>query len=247
MNCIDAEKLLPLYARVDLDESSQSTVAAHLESCAHCRQLADEYKNIQGWIRLHEPPEFSEEFFAGIRQNVLREISQGPAASSPFKAWLGKLLIPTLPKTTFAVATAALLIISFAIGLLAFREYRSRTAFTAKNEARKSEPVGNANPPAVPTEDKSQALQEAKNGSRSRVAFNGASGNRVRRRIPRTTTAPTTLPAQDTLASANESTSTDSGSARSSDDQALRVEMQTQDPNVRIIWFAPNTKKSSVN
>jgi hypothetical protein len=255
MNCVEAEKLLPLYARVDLDLSSQSTVAAHLESCAHCRQLADEYKNIQGWIRLHEPPEFSEEFFAGIRQNVLREISQKPVDSPTLRTWLWKVLTPTLPKTTFAAATAALLIISLGIGWLAFREYRSRTAFTAKDEKpeselQKSATAVNTNPGVLPTGDRSQALPEAKNGSGSRVAF-----SRVRRRITRTTPTPTgtTLPAQDTLASATELTSTGSSSTSSidsgsSDSQAaLRVEMQTQDPNVRIIWFAPNTKKSSVN
>jgi anti-sigma factor RsiW len=93
MNCANAEKLLPLYPRVDLDKSSQSEVAAHLESCAHCRQLADEYKNIQSWIRLHQPPAFSEEFFAGIRQNVLREINQGSVKTSTLSSWLRKLVV----------------------------------------------------------------------------------------------------------------------------------------------------------
>ena len=260
MNCVDAEKLLPLYARVDLDGISQSTVAAHLESCEHCRQLADEYKNIQGWIRLHEPPEFSEEFFAGIRQNVWREISQKPAGASTLRTWLRKVFTPTLPKTTFAVATAALLIISFAIGLLAFRQYRSRAAFTTKvetpkSESQKSATVVNENPVARATEDRSQAPREAKNGSGSRVGFSGSSGNNLNRvrRSTRTTPAATTLPTQDTLAAATESTSAGSSSAPSvdsgpSDGQAaFRVEMQTQDPNIRIIWFAPNTRKSSVN
>jgi hypothetical protein len=255
MNCSNIERLLPLYARVDLDRSSQSAVATHLESCAHCRQLADEYKNIQGWIRLHEPPEFGEEFFAGIRQNVLREIGPRPAHSSTLSTWLRKLV--ALPTTTFAAAATALLIISFALGLVVFREYRSRPEFYAQDETPRSEPqkVVNANSGTLPTEDKSQTLQEVKNGSGSGVAFSGSSGNnvnRVRHRITRTTPRATTLPTKDTLASVTRFTSTDSSSARSvesglSEGQLpLRVEMQTQNPNIRIIWFAPNAKKSSV-
>jgi anti-sigma factor RsiW len=253
MNCSNTEKLLPLYARVDLDRSSQSAVAAHLESCAHCRQLADEYKNIQGWIRLHEPPEFDDEFFAGIRQNVLREISRRPAHSSTLSTWLRKLVAPTLPARTFAAAATALLIISFALGLVVFREYRSRPEFYAQNETPRSEPqkgtAVNANSGTLPTEDKSQTQQEVKNGSGPGVALNV---NRVRHRITRTTPRAITLPTKDTLASVTEFTSTDSSSAPSvesglSEGQVpLRVEMQTQNPNIRIIWFAPNTKKSSV-
>jgi len=255
MNCASAERLLPLYARVDLDKSTQSEVAAHLESCAHCRQLADEYKNIQSWIRLHEPPEFGEEFFAGIRQNVLREIGQRPVETSTWSTWLRKLVVTTLPKTRFAAATVALLIISFAIGFLVFRENSRGPGLTAKDEAPKSEPQKSitVNPVTPSAEDKSQGLQEVKHGSGSRVALNGSSGNnvnRVRRRMARTIPTATTLPTADTLAS-TKFTSTGSSSARSidsglSDGQAsLRVEMQTQNPNIRIIWFAHNTKQSS--
>ena len=254
MKCVNAETLLPLYARADLDRNSHSAVAAHLESCAHCRQLADEYKNIQSWIRLYEPPEFSEEFFADIRQNVLREVSQRPVTSSTFSIWLKKVLAPTLHKPMFAAATAALLIVACVIGLLVFRGYRGPAELTAKDETVKSEPrngaVENAQPVTVPAEDKSQALQEAKN--RSRIAFNVNNVNRVRRSITRMTPVATTLPTQDTVAPATELTSTGSGGTRSvasglSDGQApLRVEMQTQNPNIRIIWFAPNPKQSSV-
>lgn len=254
MKCINAERLLPLYARADLDTNNHSAVAAHLESCAHCRQLADEYKNIQSWIRLYEPPEFSEKFFADIRQNVLREVSQRPVTSSTFNIWLKKVLAPTLHKPLFAATTAALLIVASVIGLLIFRGYRDPAELTAKDNTVKSEPHNSAekNAQAVtpPTEDKSQALQEVNN--RSRVAFNSNNVNRVRRRITRVTPVATTLPTQDTVASATELTSAGSGGARSVDSvlsgrQArLRVEMQTQNPNIRIIWFAPNPKQSSV-
>lgn len=58
------------------------------------------------------------------------------------------------------------------------------------------------------------------------------------------------LPAQDTRASAAEFTSVNGG-ARSFDSGSsggqgpLRVEIQTQNPDIRIIWFAPNTKQAS--
>ena len=252
MNCSRAESLLPLYARVDLEESTQSEVAAHLESCAHCRQLADEYKNIQSWIRLHQPPEFNEEFFAGIRQNVLREIAQGSVETSTWSTWLRKLFAPTLPKTTFAAATAALLVISFGIGFLVFRENRNHPELTAKVETVQPQNGSAVNPGTSPTEDKSKVPPGVKTGSP--VAFNGSSVNRrLQRRIQRVTPKATTLPTQDTVASVTESASTGPNSARSvdsdlSDGQApLRVEMQTQNPNVRIIWFAHNTKQSVTN
>jgi putative zinc finger protein len=254
MNCSSAESLLPLYARVDLDQSTQSEVAAHLESCAHCRQLADEYKNIQSWIRLHEPPEFSEEFFAGIRQNVWREIAQGAVETSTWNTWLRKLFAPTLPKTTFAAATAALLVIAFGIGFLVFREKGNHPELTARVETAQPGPqkASTVNAGTARAEDKSKTVPEVKTGSR--IAFNGSSvsnGKRVRRTIPRTPAA-TTLPTQETIAAVTESTS-GSSSARSvdsglSDGQApLRVELQTQDPNIRIIWFAHNTKQSVTN
>jgi hypothetical protein len=217
MNCTSAEKLLPLYARVDLDQSTQSDVAAHLESCTQCRQLADEYKNIQSWIRLHEPPEFSEEFYAGIRQNVLRQIAQGSVETSTWSTWLRKVFAPTLPKTTFAAATAALLIIAFGIGFLVFRENRNHPGLTAKVETVQPEKGSAVNPGTPTPEDKSKTVQEVKTGSGLPVAFNGSSvnnGKRVRRTIPRTPAA-TTLPTQDTVASVHENRDNGPSSARS--------------------------------
>ena len=246
MNCASAEKLLPLYARVDLDRSSHSAVAEHLESCANCRQLADEYKNLQSWIRLHEPPEFSEEFFAGIRQNVLREIGQRPVASSTFSNWLRTLFAPAFSQTRFAVATAALVVICGAIGFYAFYESKNTAGLSAKVETVKSEPNKEALPINRVTssiEDKSQSRQETKHDSRSLAK----SFNRVRRGTAGIKPTVVRNPTPDT--SSVEATSV--ASVRTSDPVVsssqgpLRVEMQTQNPDIRIIWFAHNTKQAS--
>ena len=250
MKCNKVEDLLPLYTRVDLDRNSQRAVRTHLESCARCRQVADEYKGVEQLIRAYEPPEFSEEFFAGIRRDVLREVGQTPAPPPTFNTWLLDLAGTVLPHRMYAAATLALVLVCLLIGLLVFRQ---NTIHEGNDDLAL---VGNGTPKAAGP-DKTVAINsgssrsEVNNGTGSVVATAGSSRhntNRGRSRFMRTASPAITPPSQISPAveftSGGPAVATSRDSGASTEPSRLRIEVQTQNPNIRIIWFARDPKQS---
>jgi hypothetical protein len=268
MDCINAEKLLPLYARADLDTNSQSAISTHLQSCPHCRQLAAEYKDTQQLMRLYEPPEFSEEFFAGIRRNVLSQIEHRSAASRTWGAWLQGLIALPLSQRMAVTASAALLIFSCAVALYLVRTkspavYETTAGVGMRDERVKSdaqiEPGRKALQTPVATgspEHKPGSLRGSKNRSSAiSLALNRDTRRRLFRSVPqnsRETQDVATVAVKDTLARTSESPAITASPVRSSDaaptaaQSPLRMELQTTDPNIRIIWFTSNGKQSTV-
>ena len=74
MNCKQTEELLPLYAGRDLEEERATLVTEHLQTCAVCARVANEYRESVVLTEQFAPPVFSEAVYAGIRQRVQREI-----------------------------------------------------------------------------------------------------------------------------------------------------------------------------
>ena len=76
MNCTHIEKLLPLYVEGDLDTQQAEMVLTHLDACPKCQERAAEYEESQNWLRSYSPPQFDETFFEGLRQSVQSEIAR---------------------------------------------------------------------------------------------------------------------------------------------------------------------------
>jgi len=232
MNCRRIEELIPLYVEGDLGEHGASDVRSHIESCEACRGLVSEYEASQAWLRAAESPDFDEAFVDTIRAGVMRELAAREAAP-PFAERLRQWLAPR----RLVAATAALLLI-FAAVLLFVLVSRSRVSQPEEQKA------GIQPPPAVenrkegvnPEPDVKQAANQS--GPRTphrRVTLLVRHASRVAGRAAKpqehliAQQPPDALPAAPKL----------DGSDASKSANMLRIEIQTADPNIRIIWFAP--------
>jgi hypothetical protein len=234
MNCKHVQELLPLYVGRDLEKKRAKQVTAHVQSCVECASSADEYRNSQQLLKLFTPPSFSEATYAGIRQRVLREIEREHTAPT-----LAQLLASVFRPRVWAVATALLLAVSvFALYFIANR----------KNDRQQNE---------------QQVVEKRGTGSQSddhlagamRPGLTGTAGG-LATRSPKSRLNPpaqivkhskgaggaTAVPirsAPDSLLEAKGPSLNPSGPS----EKTLRVEMQTKDRNIRIIWFSHQRSK----
>jgi len=243
MKCDHVQELLPLFVGEDLDEERDELVTAHLQSCAECSSSADEYRETRQLLQQFAPPPFSEAVYSGIRQRVLREIGQESAA--PTLPQLIALLFPR--RITWAAATA--LLIAVLILVVYFvgnrtndrRELADRSNAGSKTVSPSSEvnnrppsPSAGANPGASASRETKIAVMVDRSPQRKNRATPADRTKSVAVNTPdtRATTAggssevrladPGAVPAHDSATSG----------------KVLRVEMQTKDPNIRIIWFS---------
>ena len=108
MNCKNVEPLLPLYVGLDVDEEQSRLVAAHLQSCTECTLAADEYAGAGQLLQGYQPPFFSDEIYAGIREQVLDKIER--ESHAPVRPGIFSQLFLALVQPRMRWATAALLL-----------------------------------------------------------------------------------------------------------------------------------------
>lgn len=250
MNCKQIENLLPLYVSRDLDAGRERLVAAHVQACNECHSAADEYRETRLLLQEFAPPAFSEDVYAEIRQNVWREIeakSTSPSVSEVIAGWFR-------PRLTWAVATALLIAVSVLGIYLIGNRWTARQPVAVqglqKNPTESNQQAG-APPEAVATSSPSPA-GEGMNGPRQ-VGIRHPERRGDRRRAPDradflwSAKTPDAQPVKVVSPAINNSAESDSLPARDSG-KALRMEIQTKDPNIRIIWFAQqDTKPTSPN
>lgn len=239
MNCNQVESLLPLYAGHDLDARTEGRISMHLQSCAACTHAAAEYRDTRQLLENFAPPDFSEGTFAGMRQAVWRQIeteSTAPSFSGLIGAWFR-------PRLGWAVVTAVLLVV-FALGIYFMSDRRSGRLPVAINPQKMD--AGNGQPkqslPAF-------SLTASRGNNSQRLSDQRPPQKRMPRTKVRDRTnsvamiAPSASPAQSTISTPNGSIPR--GAAVNSDTQkTLRMEIQTKNPNIRIIWLAPREAKS---
>jgi hypothetical protein len=246
MRCTHAEKLIPLFAGDDLPAREADALRRHLESCANCRRLAAEFEESRDWLRGGAAPQFDEAMLEGMRDSVLRDIGR----IENREQWL-QWIVPGL-NLRFAASMAVLLLIVF-VATYAYRGGRPRTA-PGKDDVVKSNPGG----------DQKDSTDGAKrNGEGFKVNPSPVPAQRLPlKRIPRINGNPGVKPIQlPDLAIANAPIVPPAtifgpvfepslGTDLTIDDaifnrEMTRIEFQTADPNIRIIWFAPKDSNSS--
>ena len=231
MNCKQVEELLPLYAGRDLEEKRATLITEHMQVCAACAQVADEYRDSVQLSKQFAPPVFSEAVYAGIRQRVLREIETEAMAPS----WSQTIASLFRPRLRWAIASVLLIVVStFAIYIFV-------------NKGKDDRQLANQPPVEVQPETKEHptsgpqraTLPPSVNTGNKRQQFAGISPARPKRSRELDITAknvssqPGSLP-EPTLFPPNSTALV----------KTLRVEIQTQDPKIRIIWFVqPETKR----
>lgn len=235
MNCKHVEDLLPLYAGHDLEDESARLIAAHLQNCTACASSAREYDQANQLLQQFESPRFSDAAYAAMRRNVLREIETGSSAFSLREL----LLLPFQPRVRWAFSTAVLLVVcAFAYYLIADRSNRtvrdSHAVVTATPNPASDLAARPERPDVQPTTGKSSQSP--------RLNPSGLAPRHFVRRSEKQAVAVNSvqsLPEEPNIKPLN---------AAAMPEKLLRVEMQTKDPNIRIIWFShPSTNEGSPN
>ena len=245
MNCRRVEKLIPLYVEGDLESHSRERIASHLEWCGRCNWLADEFRESQSWLRSTRPPELDEAFLSSFKSDALKLIAETNAKPSV----LSSLIQQWSRRQVFALAGAVMIIVA-AVVLYVYHASTSRRLQIA--DATNTTELRGAHPEetqsvAGKTPDTGVAtgagLKEPQR-SKHRTTVNARAGH------PGVSTEPIESPLATQISRSGgsgpgsfEPSVEPSGSG--DDPQAmLRIEIQTSDPNIRIIWFAPKEVES---
>jgi hypothetical protein len=225
MNCKQAEELLPLYAGRELHENYATRVTEHLQTCAACAQVAGEYRESIQLTEQFAPPVFSDAVYAGIRQRVLREIE---AEATP-PAWLQTIANLFRPRLTWAIASVLLIAISlFAVYFIVNKQ--SIGPQLADIPPRKIEPVTKEESPDISAPSSKAGEKKESLAGVSRPPRKRSVNTLVAAKTPDTSTIPNNVSAQ---------TSSLPG-------KTMRLEIQTNDPNIRIIWFVQQEPKPTI-
>ncbi|MEW6127357.1 MAG: zf-HC2 domain-containing protein [Acidobacteriota bacterium] len=246
MNCHHFEKLIPLYIEGDLDEREMKQVAIHVSECHACARLANQFNASQAWMQTLTPPEFNEAFFRDLQQSVMQEI-QASAARQTFLQALGWRWKPVY-------ALAFLLLILFG----AFTFY----VFSGKSVVKENPEIVNRGkddetPQQTPPDKPPEPLVMPNDNPNDKPRGTGIAGVRKPRVKPQERIKlPDVWEPQNIL----EPIVTTEISLQNPDDifseephwfetdfkpiETTRIEIQTGDPNVRIIWFAPKPTES---
>jgi hypothetical protein len=247
MNCKNIRELLPLFVGHDLDDKRKAHVTSHVETCHECGVAVEEYRASRQLLQHFAPPQFSEDLYDGMRQSVLREIGRESAASG--SALFGKRFQPRL---RLAFATALLLAVAgFSYYFIAKRTSEqpliSRTGAEPGKSAREVSP-----PTPLPAKPDTGTPPSSNEGSgRSTNDAGVAHPHTERRRNPEA--RPNLI---EGVAKSPDLASISAGSTRvnklaapntnpATAEEPLRVEIQTRDQNIRIIWFAQPIKQNS--
>lgn len=242
MNCKQAEELLPLYAGRDLEEKRATLVNEHVQTCAACARVADEYRNSLQLTEQFAPPVFSDAVYAGIRERVLGEIETKTMAP----AWSQTITSFLQPRLTWAFASALVIVVSmFAIYFITNTANDEQQL--AHEPPAKVQPETKEHSSSGPQRNKRQDVLPVSTGGKKQQLAGVPQPQRKRSRdtlADRMNTVASKSP--DTISTANRVSSQSSSLPEPTlfphrDSAALvktlRVEIQTKDPKIRIIWF----------
>ncbi|MGH9943647.1 MAG: zf-HC2 domain-containing protein [Pyrinomonadaceae bacterium] len=267
--CARAAQWLPLYATGDLNERQVRFVALHLRTCADCRRLAEEFDASQSWIKgTNAGDEFDEQFYARIRGAVLAQIERDtrpvPAAPrQPFGRQLSAMFFGR--RFAFAATVAAVALFAFVLASqVLFRPVAGPNQETVNTTPDDVSPPGLlvlSQLPERETKQPERAELPPRNLSsdsnnrelvkrRMRVpdgkppAPLGESANQFKGRFEVARAEIVRAPSQDAAESpvATAQAMANDAAADGMKEPAKefsRIEFQTADPNVRIIWLMP--------
>jgi hypothetical protein len=237
MNCTQIENLLPLYAGQDLDDRRAQAIAAHLESCEACVSALAEYRETRNLINGFAAPAVDEKVFEQIRRDVWRRIEAESRRPSPLEAlreWFQ-------PRFVWAVAAAVCLVVC----AVALYSIANRLAVQPR--------VVTHDPNAVPP-PRIEAVEDPGSNSANLNPLPSRQADALkRRRRPDHTRAPERTDSLVAYSPDRQITNIDSswpsprtetsGDPARNSDKTLRMEIQTRNPNIRIIWFTQRDAK----
>ncbi|HBB94731.1 MAG TPA: hypothetical protein DC054_05015 [Blastocatellia bacterium] len=225
LNCKRASRNVPLFVAGDLSGDLDREVINHLAICEECGRLAQEFRESNSLLaEACALPEFGAQFYDEIRNNVLDKITRDGMSSRPRfgRRWI------------FASAFALILVAS------AVMFVRWRAAREAPQELSSTPRIaGNR-----------ELNQEPK--PKSSLQSTGLPPKSPRAAITQKPTRRMTLP-RPTFKQFESARNLDaspggpqvSPSERASVSEVSRIEIQTSNPNIRIIWLVAADKRGA--
>ncbi len=231
MNCREAEQLIPFFVEADLDAAAMQQVTKHVELCDSCRALVAEFQASQLSLRAMALPAFDEAMLATMRTAVRCEMAQMNSRPS-IADWLS-------PLWNWKVGFAAAAVILLASGiLLSRRDAGTKNVQVANKTSDSASSVLNVLP-----KEATQKTPIAQNIFQPRMGRkNKAQGGvSVSERNPENSATNSPSPARATGVEAplQPEDATAVAAAQETEPEMLRIELQTADPNIRIIWLMP--------
>jgi Putative zinc-finger len=228
MNCKNVEPLLSLYVGRDLEEERSQLVTAHLQSCTQCSLVADEYAWASQLLQGYEPPPLSDEIYAGIREEVLNEIER----ESDEPVWRGVFsqFVLALVQPRMRWITAALLLAISVTALYLSRKPSRQPPNDEEIVVLKGKPNKAVSGADVRSENRNESASSFSNKGKVRTATS-------HRPITRKREANADIVATHRSRELDKTMKVDPQSP-SSASAPIRVEIQTSDRNIRIIWLS---------
>jgi hypothetical protein len=225
MNCRRVEELIPLYSGGDLDMKTAGEVQSHLTSCSGCAALAGEYEASRTWLS-GATPDLDEALLADMKRGVMRELQ----TANPRPGFL-ELMSAALARAMLRPAAAAALLLVI-VGALTLWLYLGSRASRGPIQAVVPGPqFAPEQAPSVPDSNPHKVSEKDRRaGDRQPRRVHLARSQREKRSVSGS---------EQTQAS-NPIPNSQPPSAMAIDSAGmLRIEIQTADPSIRIIWFAP--------
>lgn len=227
MNCKRIEKLIPLYLEADLETSLGDAVRHHLKACGKCREAADKLRAVRDWLRSYRAPDLSGAFFDEARHAVWLKIEALETSGAPFRA-----LARHLGGDVAIVPLLFLLCIFGAIALYHDRTDGGRGRLIAQ---------------ATRGAGESAALIKAEKHGANRVSAQATARRAASWSVKRRTgTMGRAKPMLQLSAEQADDPEPAKGLLEPEESpgqgiaaQLRRVEIDTGDPTIRIIWFSP--------
>lgn len=235
MNCKQVEEALAQFVAGELEDRREREIAQHLPTCVNCAAVAGEYRESRELLQDFAPPVFGDDVYAEMRRNVWRQIEAMPQRASlrqVFGSWLR-------PQVSWAVAMTLLIALS-ALAIYFIRKDQDRPVQFASNPVPTHERAVVNTPTPLSPSKREREKHQAGSGRIERR-------HDLRRAPDRTPSVALNSPDAKSIGSqANPQAdgSFDPSALRDSGEK-LRLEMQTRNPNIRIIWFTQKEPKSA--
>lgn len=252
MNCQKFKKLIPLFVEADLETLEMEKLSAHFSACELCDNTVKEFQASQFTLHNFAAPEFDEDVFAQMRISVLNEIArpQTQNLSTSFWNW----------KTAFAASLAMIIMVCG----IAMNRHNGNENYVAQSDNFNSQKSKNsiATPSpnlkiAATNSSRLHRVPKPRSG-RNAIAQDEASvsksnpGNVIENHPSpeRATDEPMIAAsiahndqAANILPQAENTTAMTIPNSEKSiaEPEMLRMEIQTADPNIKIIWLMPQT------
>ena len=242
MNCKNVEPLLSLYVGRDLEEEHSRLVAVHLQSCTKCTLAADEYAGASQLLQRYEPPFVSDEIYAGIREQVLNKIER--ESHAPVRPGISQLFL-ALVQPRMRWVTAALLLAISVTALYLSRNPLRQLPNDQQGAVRTREPNQAGSRADVRKENSNTSAGSSSFSNKRQVRMATTRGPITRKREANPGVVATNRSRELAKTTKVDSSTNDRAVQRvvgvsqpSSAPAPLRIELQTSDRNIRIIWLS---------